>query len=101
MLLCVPSRLFAAALLSLHANAWCTWQAAQALENAVDGLGSDGESPTSAAVNMPRKRKGKPFPEVNIPPRMGMKNVSRILARCMPATTLMCCATSARSVNAG
>lgn len=50
-------------------------QAAQALENAVDGLGSDTESGAAAGMP-PRKRKGKPFPEVHIPARPGMKTVS-------------------------
>ena len=52
------------------------WQAAQALEKAVNGLGSDGESASGASGGPMKKRKGKPFPQVNIPPRPGMKNVS-------------------------
>jgi hypothetical protein len=48
-------------------------QAADLLEHAVDGLDSDGDSSAAASAAGPRKRKGKPFPEVRIPSRPGMK----------------------------
>jgi len=53
-------------------------KSAEALEHAVDGLDSDGDglddsSVAASAGLAARKRKGKPFPEVHIPSRPGMK----------------------------
>eukprot|EP01043_Picozoa_sp_COSAG02_P039605 COSAG02_NODE_3141_length_7293_cov_3.120795_5_plen_125_part_00 len=74
----IPPTLCALTARMLNLHECVVPQAAQALENAVDGLGSDGESASAATGIQPRKRKGKPFPEVKIPPRPGMKNVSAL-----------------------